>query len=198
MSDIRRLEAEVVDLIPRAQAGDAGARDALLRRCHGTVYRWALALTADGDEAEDVAQEVLVRVYRYLPGFSGRARFTTWLYRLTRNAALGLRRRVVSRLGLARRLGEQIANEPPVTGAAAAPLEGAETRVVILELVRDLPARQREVFARVDLEGVTPAELAAELKMNPVTVRAHLLRARRALRARILERHPEIAEDRQG
>jgi RNA polymerase sigma-70 factor, ECF subfamily len=67
-----------------------------------------------------------------------------------------------------------------------------------MALFRELPARQREVFYLADLEGFAPVEIAERLGMNPTTVRAHLFRARRALRARLLERHPEIAEERNG
>ena len=67
----------------------------------------------------------------------------------------------------------------------------------IAGLVRDffmqLPARQREVFALADLEGFTPTEIARMLSLKPVTVRAHLFRARRAIRRKILDNHPELA-----
>ena len=65
-----------------------------------------------------------------------------------------------------------------------------------MTLFRELPRRQREIFYLADLEGFAPVEIAERLGMNPVTVRAHLLRARRALRARLLERHPELTEGR--
>jgi len=64
-----------------------------------------------------------------------------------------------------------------------------------MELFRELPGRQREVFHLTEVEGLAATEVAERLGMNPVTVRAHLFRARRALRARILARHPELAED---
>jgi RNA polymerase sigma-70 factor (ECF subfamily) len=196
LSEIRQLETEVAGLVPRAQAGDAVARDDLLRRCHGTIYRWALVFTGDRDEAEDITQEVLVRVYRYLPGFSGRARFTTWLYRLTRNAALGIRRTVASRLVLARRVGDRLAAEPTAGDDPIDRLQAGRMREVVLSLFQELPVRQREVFHLADLEGLTPTEIAEQLGMNPVTVRAHLFRARRALRARLLAQHPELVEER--
>ena len=59
----------------------------------------------------------------------------------------------------------------------------------------ELRERQREVCERVELQGYAPAEVADMLVMNASTVRVHLLRARRTLRARIVERHPALAED---
>ena len=151
--------------------------------------------TGDADDAEDVAQEVLVTLYRSLDHYAGRSRFTTWLYQVTRNAALGLRRRIASRLRVAR----AVAARPPEPSAARDPLERVhESQVaqVVMTLFRELPRRQREIFYLADLEGFAPVEIAERLGMNPVTVRAHLLRARRALRARLLERHPELTEGR--
>ena len=59
----------------------------------------------------------------------------------------------------------------------------------------ELPPRQREVFDLADLQGLPSTEIAARLGIEPVSVRAHLFKARRALRARILEAHPLLAED---
>ena len=196
MSETRQLEAAAADLVHRAQAGDTAARDELLRRCHGTVFRWALALTTDADDAEDVAQEVLVRLHRFLERFSGRSRFTTWLYQVTRHAALGWRRRLSSRLRVAR---EVAVDAPLTTGGGEDPVErlhGAQIAAVVMALFRELPTRQQEVFNLDDIEGVALVEIAARLEMQPGTVRAHLFRARRTLRARILAGHPELAEGR--
>ena len=200
MSDTRQLETAVADLVPRAQAGDAAARDELLERCHGSVYRWALVHTGDSDEADDVAQEVLLRVHRYLGRYSGRSRFTTWLYQVTRNAALGWRRRVGSRLRLTRELTAD-GGEGGIgaTGRSSDPMEqlhGSQIADVVTALFRQLPARQREVFNLADIEGVALVEIAERLGLDPGTVRAHLFRARRTLRARILTDHPELAEGR--
>jgi len=92
------LEEQATGLVRRAQAGESAAREELLTCCHGTIRRWARVLTEDQDEADDVAQEVLIRVALRLDRYAGRSRFTTWLYQVTRNTALGLRRRVTRRL----------------------------------------------------------------------------------------------------
>lgn len=196
MTETRQLETAVADLLPRAQAGDAAARDELLRRCHGTVYRWALVQTGQADDAEDVAQEVLVRLYRYLGRYSGRARFTTWLYRVTRNTALGWRRQLVSRLRVLRDVTMNLPSPAAPAGDPVERLHAARIAAVVTALFQQLPARQREVFNLAEIEGVALVDIAERLGMNPSTVRAHLFRARRTLRARILAGHPELAEER--
>lgn len=193
MSDLRQLEDTLSDLVRRAQAGDVAARDDLLRRCHGTIYRWALVHTAgDADEADDIAQEVLLRLLRYLDRYAGRSRFTTWLYQVTRNAALGWRRRLSGRLRVIERLGR----EPDAPREDAVDeIERTEIGEVVTALFHQLPRRQREVFHLADIEGVPLVEIAARMGLNASTARAHLFRARRTLRARMLERHPELVEE---
>lgn len=193
MSETQRLERDVAHLVPLAQAGDAAARDTLLARCHATVFRWALVQVGDADDAEEVAQEVLVRVDARLDSFAGRSQFATWLYRVTRNVALEMGRRAARRLRLRTALAER-----PADDFAPDPAEGVHAQAVaavVRALFDDLPPRQREVFYLADLEELSPAEIARRLGLSPATVRVHLLRARRSLRARILSEHPAIAEE---
>jgi RNA polymerase sigma-70 factor (ECF subfamily) len=188
------LEEAVADLVPKAQRGDAVALDALLRACRDTIYRWALVQTADAEDAEDVAQEVLIRLHGSLRRFEGRSRFTTWLYRVTRNEAAGLGRRVRSRLRLTA-VAQREAEDAP---GAADPLErihASQVAALAETLLRRLPRRQREVFHLADIEGCSAEEISERLGMSAVTARVHLLHARRALRSQVLERWPELAEE---
>jgi RNA polymerase sigma-70 factor (ECF subfamily) len=195
LSEIQRLNEAVTPLVQKAQAGDQQALNDLLRGCHPLVHRWALSLTADPDDADDIAQEVLVRVHRNLAKYGARSRFTTWLYQVTRNAALDQRRGRERRERLATH--EYRDELQPDTDQADRLDELHRSRVadLVKSLFDELPERQREVFDLVDLQDCRPVEVSAMLDMNPSTVRAHLLRARRTIRNRILERHPEMAEE---
>ena len=196
MSQTSQLDDTLGPLVHRAQAGDAAARDELLRACHATVYRWALVHTGDPDDADDVAQEVLVRLCTRLGRYAGRSLFTTWLYQVTRNAAIGFGRRVASGLRLAQNVARQAEADLAGRDDSAVQVEDSQVRQIEMALFQELPARQREVFHLIEVEVLTASEIAERLGMSPVTVRAHLFRARRALRAQILARHPELAEDR--
>lgn len=193
MSESQRLEHDVAHLVPLAQRGDAAARQALLARCHPTLVRWALIHTGDPDEAEDVAQEALVRLDAGLGSFAGRSRFATWLYRVTRNVALELGRRTARAVRLRRALAAEPDGEPATIDPADG-LHAAAVSALLRALFDELPPRQREVFYLADLEELPPVEIAHRLGLEPATVRVHLLRARRTLRARILREHPGIAE----
>jgi len=195
LSETRGLEEAVADLVPRAQRGDAGALDALLRACRDTVYRWALVQTADAEDAEDVTQEVLIRVHGSLGRYEGRSRFTTWLYRVTHNEASNLGRGIRRRLNLsAAATREATVN----TTGSADPLDrihASKVAALARDLLLGLPRRQREVFHLADIEGCAADEIAERLGMSPVTARVHLLHARRALRSELLARLPDLGEE---
>jgi len=195
LSDTSDLEAAAADLVPRARRGEAGALERLLGRCRGTVFRWALVQTGEAADAEDVTQDVLIRLHTSLHRFGGRSRFTTWLYQVTRNEASNLRRRLRRRLNLAEAATREAAVDPFPTDDPADRVHGARVAALAEELMRRLPRRQREVFHLADLEGCALAEIAERLGTSPVTARVHLFHARRAVRAGILERWPELAEE---
>jgi len=195
LSETRALEEAVADLVPRAQRGEAGALDALLRACRDTVYRWALVQTADAEDAEDVTQEVLIRVHGSLGRYEGRSRFTTWLYRVTHNEASNFGRGIRRRLNLsAAATREATVN----TTGSTDPLDrihASKVAALARDLLLGLPRRQREVFHLADIEGRTADEIAERLGMSPVTARVHLLHARRALRSELLARLPALGEE---
>ncbi len=181
-------------LIRRAQRGEQEAFDDLIRQNYRLIHRWALVKTGDADDAEDVTQRVLIQIFRKLGTYRGRSSFSSWLYKITSNAAGELhRRRGAGERAVAKweEKQEQEGAEPTVLGRIA----GSEAAAVARAFFSELPERQREVFDLVELQGYTAAEAAEMLVMSASTVRVHLLRARRTLRARIMEQHPALAED---
>ncbi len=193
MSEARNLDEAATDLVPRAKRGDADARDQLLSRCRPVVCRWALVQTGNAADAEDVTQEVLIKLHQSLHRYGGRSRFSTWLYSVTRNEALGLARRVRNRLRLARAVSLEAAAEPATSDDPAERLDAARFAELAHAMLSALPPRQREVFNLVDLEGCPVGEVAERLGVSPVTARVHLLHARRTLRTRILENRSGLA-----
>lgn len=182
-----------LDFVRRAQRGDETAFESLVQRHYRQIYRWALARTGDPDDADDVTQDVLVRLHRRLASFDARARFTTWLYQVTRRAAADLFRRRARRERLTRKLEHETALHEGREEAA----DRADEKQAI-DLVKvflgELSHMQREVFDLVDLQGFKPSEVSRMLGLEPVTIRSHLFRARKAIRKKILERHPELVE----
>lgn len=183
-------------LVSRARGGDRAALETLVAQCRPLVYRWALVRTGDRDEADDVTQTVLIRLSDRLESFRGEARFTTWLFQVTRSVVLGFARRRSRR-----RRAVEVHNRQYDAGTAAPAPEDLDSRA-LARLVRaafdGLPARQREVLDLVDLQGHSAAEVSRMLGIEPATARVHLLRARRAVRARVLATQPALLEDRSG
>lgn len=195
MSETGSLEDAVAALVPRAQRGEAAALDQLLGGCRNTIYRWALVQTGDAADADDVTQEVLIRLHTSLRRYEGRSRFTTWLYQVTRNEASNLRRSLRRRLRLAEAATQEVQVETTVRAEPLERIHAAKVAALADSLLHKLPPRQREVFHLADLEGCSMAEIATRLGMSQVTARVHLFHARRTLRSQILERWPELAAE---
>jgi RNA polymerase sigma-70 factor (ECF subfamily) len=150
---------------------------------------------ADADEADDVTQHTLVRLHLGLGRFRGQSAFSTWLYRIARNSARDLLRRRRRRVHALDRM-QRMAPTDESAPDAADELDRRDTLATARTALAGLPPRQREVFDLVDLQGLAPHEAAAMLNLADGTVRAHLFRARRAVRAAMLALEPTLAEER--
>jgi RNA polymerase sigma-70 factor (ECF subfamily) len=190
-----RQDGDLAGLVARARAGNAAAFETLAGRVRARVLAWARSVTHDADEADDVAQLVLLKLHAHVRDFDGRSRFTTWLFRVTRNVAYN----IVAR---ERRRDELRASRPELEGPAA---DGGEPRrddaaaAKLADLARyyrwELPPRQREVFELADLDGLNSTAIAERLGITPATVRGLLMKARRRIRLRMLEQNADLLEE---
>jgi RNA polymerase sigma-70 factor (ECF subfamily) len=182
-------------LAARACADDSRATDELVRRYQEKVYRIAYGM-CDGDpeEARDLSQEAFLKAFRSLPGFKGDARFYTWFYRIVVNTCLDARRRRQRRRRLlhfgSRRGGEEPAGGEPLANPArdASPdplqtLSHREMRRDLKAALKNLPPKQRLVFQLKVQEEMSLREIARIMGAAEGTVKSHLFRATRALRA---------------
>lgn len=184
------LDAQLASL---ASAGDDSAFTALVTRFQSAVFRWSLIFASDPDEAEDITQEVFVRVHRKIGDYRSDGPLEAWLYRVTRRTATQLRRR----RGRRGRLMLSPAARPErdvYTTDPGGRVDRQRAATTIRELFADLPRRQREIFDLVDLQGLSPAEVAERTGMRPVSVRTNLFKARKAIRESLLATHPAYSE----
>ncbi|MDE2875989.1 MAG: RNA polymerase sigma factor [Gemmatimonadota bacterium] len=181
-------DQQILDLARRATKGERKALGRLAGALRPLICRWALVMTGDPTDAEDVAQQVLMKMMASMEGFDGRSRVTTWAYRITKNASLDHQRRAKRDRRLAEKADRLALAEPPRLDDPLDDIEMKRTMRLIGILLAELPMRQREVFDLVDLQGLEPREAAELLEMNPNTLRVHLLRARRRMRTEMLAR----------
>ena len=181
-------DREILELAVRARKGEREALGRLAGALRPLICRWALVITGDPDDAEDVAQLVMMKMLASMEGFDGRSRVTSWVYRITRNASLDHQRSKKQDQRLAEKAEWLARAETPRLDDPLDDIEMKRTLRLIRTLLRELPMRQREVFDLVDLQGLKPREAADLLEMNPNTLRVHLFRARRKMRKEMLAR----------
>ena len=179
-------DREILELAVRARKGEREALGRLAGALRPLICRWALVITGDPHDAEDVAQIVLMKMLASMEGFDGRSRVTSWVYRITRNASLDHQRSKSQDQRLAEKAEWLARAETPRLDDPLDDIEMKRTLRLIRTLLAELPMRQREVFDLVDLQGLKPREAADLLEMNPNTLRVHLFRARRKMRKEML------------
>jgi len=148
---------------------------AFRRRVFGLAY----SFLRDREAAEDVTQEVFIKIWRALPGFDGRASLSTWIYTIARHTSLS---------ALRARRPQASLSDPEVLAAVEAtnpvPSDDAiADRAAILRLVDQLPTKQRQVVMLFYMESQSHEEVAAMLAMPVGTVKTLLHRARARLSA---------------
>ncbi len=192
------------ELLNRCRRREAGAFEELVERTHRQVYTLAHRLMGDRYEAEDVAQDVYLRVYCSLRGFRGDAAFETWLYRITSNVAMRhLRRR--SRFGDPNEDPTELVRIPPATPD----VDEAEVGDEVRRALSMLTPGQRAVLVLRDVYGFSTADVATQMGTTEGAVKVRLHRARRAMKELIYgaasephrdvhERLPEYVEERHG
>lgn len=174
-------------LVEQARTGDAAAFRALVERHGDRVFALAWRLTGVRVDAEEVAQDALVRAWRALPGFRGESAFATWLHRIVTHVALDRRSQV------ARRRRHEVAVEDEVVeavaAAASAVADAGEDRVTArtrLALLGALSEAQRTAVTLHYLEDRPVLEVARAMGVPENTVKTHLARARAAMRESFL------------
>ena len=180
----RRDEAQ---MIAQILAGDTQLYHALIRPHERSVYMMALSYLKNEADAEDVAQEAILKAFHHLASFRAEAKFSTWLIGITLNEAR-------SRLRRESAMRTDSIDQPPEEGGRVSPailrdwreipseaLERKEVRELLQKAIAGLPEIYREVFLLRDVEGSNIAETAETLGISVANVKVRLHRARMML-----------------
>ena len=165
-------------LLRRAQRGDERAFATVVRTYEQPVYNYVLRLVGDRALAEDLTQEVFLRVYQGLPGFSLRSRFTTWLFQVTKNRVLdelrAIERRPRAVIGL---------DEIPPLEALDQPFERSEAIDAVWRAVGALTVDLKMALLLRDVVGLSYTEIADSLEITLATVKWRIYKAREEVAA---------------
>jgi len=178
------------DLVGRMRARDGSAVADLASLYGPRIQQLAFRYLKNWEDAEEVAQDVLMKVYRKIEAFRGDAALSSWIYRITFNTAMSRLR--TGRAGKQAELqtpetelltGEHITPEPPDWSALADDqVMRAEMRERLIGALRHLPAVYRVPVLLRDINGLSTEEASAILRVKPQTLKSRLHRGRLILR----------------
>jgi len=160
-------------VLRKAQRGDERAFTLIVRAYETPVYNYVLRLVGDRALAEDLTQEVFLRVFQGLPKFSLRSKFTTWLFQVTKNRVLDELRANERRP----RLSVALDDIPPLE-VVDAPLENIEAMDAVWRSVGELTPDLKMALLLRDIVGLSYTEIADSLEITLATVKWRIYKAR--------------------
>lgn len=172
------------DLIQQAVRGSQPAFRAIVETHQGFVYAVAFRFVNDQHDAEDITQEVFVRLWKNIHTYKPEVKLTTWLYKIVTNRCLDF---------LKSRHGRQRKNKVDVTAQHTLvhhsnpekDFQQQELTLIIHEAAEQLTPKQKAVFILRDLEGLSPEEVSDSLSMSLVNVKSNLFHARQKIAERL-------------
>lgn len=169
-------------MIVRARNGDIAAFEDIYRATSAFVYNVALRVTNNSNDADEVTQDVFVKVHRSLGSFAFRSSFKTWIYRIAANTAINHAK------ASARHRNRKVEYDPEIHDIEApdltrGPLEREDAEKAIRSLLGELGPDQRACIVLREIEGLDYRTIAKMLSIKINTVRSRLKRAREHLAA---------------
>lgn len=182
-----------LELIQQLRAGDEQAFKSLVTNYQDLVYNTALGIVQNSEDAEDVAQEVFIQVYRSIDQFKGDARLSTWIYRITTTKALDhiRSRKRKKRFAFITSLfgpNDELVHEPVDFQHPGVALDRKEQAALLFRMIAQLPENQRIAFTLHKTEELNYQEIAEVMQLSVSAVESLLFRARQNLR-KLLEKY---------
>jgi len=169
-------------LIERAAHGDQSAFSALFHRYREMVYRVAYRLLGNSEDTQDAIQQTFIELYKSLPGYEGKSKFTTWLYRIAVNVSIQLFRKKKLRSRDQPLDPEQMADE---SFNAESPVERRELHRSIGQALASIQLRKRTVVILHDIENRTMEEISEIIGVPVGTIKSRLFYGREELKKKL-------------
>ncbi|MGA8088187.1 MAG: sigma-70 family RNA polymerase sigma factor [Terracidiphilus sp.] len=193
------------ECIRRILAGEKHLFHDLIRPCERSIYFLLLSLLKNETDAEDAAQETVIKVYQNLSKFRGDAQFRTWVLSIARNEGLGRLRKIGSRRedSLDAETDESSGDYTPAILTSwkeipAEALEQKELGAILRQAIEGLPEIYRNVVLLRDIEEMDIRQTAAALEISEAAVKVRLHRARALLQRRLAPQLKGYAPKRKG
>jgi RNA polymerase sigma-70 factor (ECF subfamily) len=160
-------------VLRKAQRGDERAFNIIVRTYETPVFNYVLRLVGDRALAEDLTQEIFLRVYQGLPKFSLKCRFTTWLFQVAKN-------RVLDEMRASERRPRSVVtiDDIPPLEVVDAPVERLEAMDAVWRSVNDLNVELKMALLLRDVVGLSYTEIADSLEITLATVKWRIYKAR--------------------
>jgi RNA polymerase sigma factor (sigma-70 family) len=183
------------ELIQGLRQGDERAFNYLVTTYQDRVYNTAIGIVQNAEDAEDVAQEVFIQVYRSIHNFKGESKLSTWLYRIATTRALDLlrSRKSKKRFGFIQRLfgeGNEPIHEIPDFNHPGIAMDKKENAAKFFRDIAQLPENQKTAFTLHKLEDLSYQEVSEVMQTTVPAVESLMHRAKQNLK-KILEKEPD-------
>jgi RNA polymerase sigma-70 factor (ECF subfamily) len=180
------------ELIEGLRKGNEMAFKFLVDTYQDRVFNTAIGIVQNAEDAEDVAQEVFIQVFRSIHGFKGESKLSTWIYRITTTRALDLlrSRKSKKRFGFIQRLfgdGNEPLHEIPDFNHPGVSLDRKENAAKLFKAIAQLPENQKTAFTLHKLEDLSYQEISEVMQTSVPAVESLMHRAKQNLR-KILEK----------
>ncbi len=183
-------------LLERSKAGDVAAFEILIEAYQKKIFNLAYRIVGNYDDAGDLMQEALIRVFKSIANFKEQSSFSTWVYRITTNVCLDDIRKNKNKNKRVLSLDEeihlengdmkrQIMSDDPLPDEIA---EREELRRIVSNAIDSLPEEQRLVITLRDIQGLSYGEIKEVLNCPSGTVKSKINRARKALKDVLLKK----------
>lgn len=183
------MKPEEIELIERCKRQDPKAFDELVSGYERRIYNFAMRLSGNADDAEDIAQETFIRVFNAIQNFRGDSNFSTWVFRIAHNVFLDMRKKVKAHpqtsLEESVELDEsevtrQVEDPNPLPDEVA---QASELHNILQRAIDALPDYQREMVVLYHTQNKSYEEIAEIMELPIGTVKSRLNRARIALKS---------------
>lgn len=177
---------EEKEFVAKIKQGDDSAFEELVRKYQNYIFRLAFSMVKNEEDAKELTQEVFIKVYTSIQGFTGRSSLSTWLYRVTYNLCLDYIKKNRKKRLMTQSLDDneniELLSLKADTHTPEEALEAAEIRADIKEGLKTLPQEQRILIEFKDILGLSYEEILEVTGLKSGTLKSRLFRGRLTLK----------------